>query len=110
MSSSTLLLVLLAFALGLWLGFDPEAHAATEDAWQDFKTSVREFTDQSQRSTDERADLPFIPNTGKDRTPDEDAGANQLLDQISAVLTELWESIKTLWSDLVERTARETAE
>lgn len=109
MSSSTLLLVLLAFAFGLWLGFDPEAHAATEDAWQDFKTAVTEFANQDQASTDETSEAPFIPNTGEEPAPGEDPGSNETLDQVSAFLRSLWESIKTLWRDMMEQLPRETA-
>jgi hypothetical protein len=109
MSSSTLLLVLLAFAFGLWLGFDPEAHAATEAAWQEFKTAVREFANQNGTTTDETSEAPLIPNTGADPAPGEDPGSNEILDQISVFLNEFWESVKTLWRDLMERTARETA-
>jgi hypothetical protein len=110
MSSSTLLLVLLAFAFGLWLGFDPEAHAATEEAWQAFKTEVREFANQNQTSSDETSDEPLIPITGEDPAPSEGSESNEILDQISVFLNELWESVKTLWRDLMQRATSETAE
>jgi len=108
MSSSTLLLVLLAFAFGLWLGFDPEAHAATEEAWQDFKTAVTEFANQT--STDETSNAPLIPNTGEDPGPNDNPGSdNNATDQVSVFLRDLWESVKTLWRDLMEQMPKKAA-
>ena len=109
MSRSALLLVLLAFAFGLWLGFDPEAHAATEDAWQDFKTAVTEFANQNQTSPDETSETPLIPNTGEEPAPGENPGSNETLDQVSAFLRDLWESIKTLWQDMMKQLPKESA-
>ena len=96
MTRSSALLIVLAFAFGLWLGFDPEAHAITERTWEQIKTAFADLVEQAAAETQEPVSQePGIPNTGEEPRP------NETLDQISAALRDLWESIKAFWRDLV---------
>lgn len=101
---SSLLLVILAFAFGLWLGFNPEAHAKTEQTWKDVKTAFTEFVVKT--SKDMNTPKPVTsPNTSapardKASNPDQSSKSNHILDQISVALRDLWEALKTLWKDL----------
>jgi hypothetical protein len=104
MYRSNLLLVLLAFAFGLWLGFNPEAHAATLHTWQDFKASVTKLANQT--STDKThqntPNTPLIPNTGKNPK------SNNITDQLSKALNDLWVAVKNLWNDLMKQLSKKT--
>lgn len=100
MPRSSFLLILLAFAFGLWLGFNPEAHAKTEQAWKEVKTTFTESVDKLSKGTSEPV---TSPNTDRSSNPDKSSKSTNILNKLSAVLRDLWEALKILLRDLINK-------
>jgi len=99
LSRSSFLFILLAFAFGLWLGFNPEAHAKTAQTWKEVKTAFVESVDKLSKGTSQPV---TTPNTSAPNT-DRSSKSNNILNQLSAVLHDLWEAFKILWRDLMNK-------
>lgn len=102
MFKSASILVLLAFALGLWIGFNPQAHASAQKAWEQGKTSLAKLEvqiktgiNQTPGGTGEKSTPPSAPPRSSE-TPD-------LAQQVQTALKQLAVSLEQIWNELITR-------
>lgn len=86
------LLILLAFALGLWIGFNPEAHAGAERSWAEVKVAFADLEVRFKESTGhlfKNTDTP--PPAKPPETPNVGNQVEAALKQFAAALERLWD-------------------
>lgn len=92
MYRSASLLIVLAFALGLWIGFNPDARAGAEKTWAEVKVAAADlelrFNEAIGRiSTNDEAPPPAKPPETSNVANDVEAA----LKQFAAALEHLWD-------------------
>ncbi|MBI1794685.1 MAG: hypothetical protein HYR70_10905 [Chloroflexi bacterium] len=90
-------LFVLGLGLGVWLGFNPQAHEKTIKSWDDTKTFfVSVKTDFSAVTQDWMAQLKSGERSGAEQV-------SLAWEQISSVFTPLWDSGRHIWLELTTR-------
>jgi sugar phosphate isomerase/epimerase len=107
MYRSAPLLILLAFVLGLWIGFNPEARARAEATWQQADEAAVELGARVTASLDRLFNRVSEASPPPANPPIESKPSN-FLGQVEAALAQLWEALVRLWESLVDRAASTT--
>lgn len=92
--SATILLVAIALAVGLWLGFNPRAHAQTVQSWDHARAAFVQAT-ASLRLAPKTAVMPRATTTTKPIIAQPSASA--AWKQISTAFESLVSSLQRLW-------------
>ena len=105
MYRSTPLLILLAFILGLWIGFNPEARARAQAAWDQRDVTLK------QAGNDLKASLDHLFNRVSEESPPPanppvEPKPTNFLGQVQAALQQLWEGLVRLWNNMVQRASQ----
>ncbi len=105
MAKSAVLLLAIGLAAGLWLGFNPQAHAQTIKSWDQAKASYVQF--KAQASTQIRQLDTEVSAEGKS-SPSAEPDASATWKQISTAFESFWNSVQKIWSNItakIERTS-----
>lgn len=102
MARSVPLLILLAFLLGLWIGFNPEARASAQAAWDGADESVVALGDRLNTGLEKLFNKVSDESPPPSNPPLESRPSN-FLGQVEAGLQQLWEALVRLWDSLVQR-------
>ncbi|HEX2697338.1 MAG TPA: hypothetical protein VHM28_06475 [Anaerolineales bacterium] len=94
MLKSVALLFVLGLALGLWVGFNPQAHEKVVQGWEGTKTFF--VTMKTNASVSFQDWLTGIKSGEQNGT----ASVGVAWKQISSVFTTLWDSVIRFWSNL----------
>jgi hypothetical protein len=105
MYRSTTLLILLAFILGLWVGFNPEARARAQAAWEQADVSLTEVGARLTASLDHLFNRVSEESPPPSNPPVEPKPSN-FLGQLESALQQLWNGLVRLWNDLVNRASQ----
>lgn len=99
MSRSAGLLLILGLALGLWVGFNPQAHQQAVQSWDRAKSSYVSFQSQAgvkvQKWTS-NLDAHARVNSG----PAQPVTTSKTLKEASSALDTFWNSVQRMWSNL----------
>ncbi|HEY5983963.1 MAG TPA: hypothetical protein VIU38_10860 [Anaerolineales bacterium] len=98
-AATAVLLVALGLGVGLWLGFNPQAHAAVQESWTRTSESlVKVQTDLS---------LKLVGPTEGAAPKQQDSGQAPSGDtastQVSVALQQFWKATQQLWLNLMAR-------
>ncbi len=96
MLRSAALLFVLGIALGLWLGFDPQAHAQVVRFWDQMRAAYASL--QTKTSV-------TIHNSTAGTKTSQPAGSSttttsNVWKQLSSIFTSLWNSLHGLWLEI----------
>jgi hypothetical protein len=119
MTRSTVLLLIVGLAIGLWLGFNPQAHQQTVQQWDSIKSSFLKFktgassnlpglnfnststTQTSSKSKSKFASQPQQPTaqhpTTQQPTPSFD------WKQITTAFAPIWNSLQSIWASIMAK-------
>ena len=90
-------LLVLGIALGLWIGFNPQAHEKAVQSWEDTKTTfVKVQTDVSAATHEWGLELKSSGQGGTEQV-------HNVWKNFLSVLTTLWDSVRHLWVSLTTR-------
>ena len=103
MTKSATLLLIVGLAVGLWLGFNPQAHAQTIKNWDQAKTSYVQF--KAQASNQIRHLDAKVNAVGKS-SPKAEPNTSAAWKQISTAFESLWSSIQRTWSNITAKIGR----
>ena len=98
MFRSASLLIVLAFALGLWIGFNPEAHLSAEKSWAEAKASIAALGVRFKPSVGH-----LFVNNEKSPPPSRPPGTPDIVDQVGTTLKQLAASLEQLWNEFLAR-------
>jgi len=109
MTKSATLLLIVGLAVGLWLGFNPQAHAQIVKDWGRAKTSYVQF--KAQASTQVRHLDTKVSAVGKSSPKAEPVSQSQpnvsaAWKQISTAFETLWSSVQRTWSNITAKIGR----
>ena len=97
MSRSAGLLLILGLALGLWIGFNPQAHQQTVQAWNQAKSSYVSFqsrADVKVQNWTSNLDTHVQVNPG----PAQPVTASKTWKEVSSALDMFWNSMQRIWT------------
>jgi hypothetical protein len=96
------LLLIVGLAVGLWLGFNPKAHAETVRDWSRLTESVAHmrFTSAAKLPTSQ------APSTAAKPAPHPQISTSTAWRQVSAQLNTFWMSLQHLWRAVAARIGR----
>lgn len=93
----TAVLFVLGIALGLWIGFNPQAREKAAQGWEDTKALfVKAQADVSAAIDGWMLDLKSSGQAGTRQV-------ESVWKELSSVLTTLWDSMQRLWANLTVR-------
>jgi hypothetical protein len=100
MFRSATLLILLAFLLGLWIGFNPDARARAVEAGKRADVALTNLGTELKASIDHLFNRVSQESPPPANPPIEPKPSN-VLGQIEAALQQIWNALVKLWHDLV---------
>ena len=102
MGRSAGLFIILAFLLGLWIGFNPQARERAQAAMQKADVNTATLGARIQAGLDHLFNRVSEASPPPSNPPIEPKPTN-FLGQVQAALTQLWGGLVRLWNDLVHR-------
>jgi hypothetical protein len=106
MAKSAVLLLIVGLAFGLWLGFNPQAHAQTIKNWDQAKASYIQI--KAKATTQIHQWDTKVSAVGKSSPKAEPASQSRpdtsaAWKQISTAFESLWNSIQRIWSNITAK-------
>ncbi len=112
MSKSAGLLVILGLAVGLWLGFNPQAHKQTVQYWDKAKTALAQVKTQTTAKVNvlDSHTTTWLRSSSKTKVVAPAApaapSASSTWKQITAFFNTLWTSVQRMWASLTNKLAK----
>ncbi len=97
MAKSAVLLLIVGFALGVWLGFNPQAHKQVVDTWNNAKAFFVNMQAQvsGKAGSNSAASQPNAQGQAKSNPGVQTASV--VWRQISSMLATVWNSLQRIW-------------
>ncbi len=95
MAKSAVLLLVVGFALGLWLGFNPQAHKQVVEDWNHGRAVLANLQAQVTGTTHGATAQANTPEPASSKPGAQPTSV--VWRQLSSMLTTLWNSLQHIW-------------
>ena len=116
MTRSTVLLLIVGLAIGLWLGFNPQAHQQTVQQWDSIKSSFLKFktgassnlpslntTSTTQTSSKSKSKFASQPQQTAQHTSTQQPTPSFDWKPITTALAPIWNSLQSIWASIMAK-------
>ncbi len=102
MAKSVVLFLMLGLAIGLWLGFNPQAHSQTIQKWDSVKTAylkIKAETTAKIQGLNSHLTLSLPSSPKSSSAPPSQPAVSSAWKQVSTAFEVIWSSMQKFWTN-----------